>query len=232
VTGAASPQARAAFIRAHTQIAAPPLVPEVKLHLATEITPLWQATAAWLEDHDLPPPFWAFAWAGGQALARHVLDRPDWVAGKRVLDFATGSGLVGIAAAKAGAARVTAAEIDPVAAIAARMNARLNDVELAVVCDDLIGRPLPDVDVLLAGDICYERPFAERALGWFQDLCVAGTTILMGDPGRSYLPPAGLEAVAVHAVPTSRELEDRELRDTTVWRVPGRGQSDDAGTTP
>lgn len=213
------PADRPAFIRAHTAIASPPLLPELRLHLATEITPLWLATEAWLERTGLPPPFWAFAWAGGQALARHVLDRPETVRGRRVLDFATGSGLVALAAAKAGAASVTAAEIDPFALEALALNAALNGLAVEGTCADLIGRPLPGVDVLLAGDICYERPFAERAMAWFRSLSAAGTTVLLGDPGRSYLPGEGLEAVATYAVPTTRELEDREVRETTVWRV-------------
>ncbi|QJE72104.1 methyltransferase [Aerophototrophica crusticola] len=211
---------RIAFIRAHTALAAPPLVPEVPMYLATEITPLWQATEAWLEHHQVPPPFWAFAWAGGQALARHVLDNPGLVVGKRVLDFATGSGLVAIAAAKAGAAHVVAVEIDPFATAATELNAGANGVAVETRLADLVGQPLPDVEVLLAGDICYERPFAERALAWFRDLTRAGTLVLMGDPGRTYLPRTGLEPLATYTVPTTRELEDREQRETTVWRVP------------
>lgn len=211
---------RIAFIRAHTALAAPPLVPEVPMYLATEITPLWQATEAWLEHHQVPPPFWAFAWAGGQALARHVLDNPGLVAGRRVLDFATGSGLVAIAAAKAGAAHVLAVEIDPFATAATELNAGANGVAVETRLADIVGQPLPGVEVLLAGDICYERPFAERALAWFRDLTRAGTLVLMGDPGRTYLPRTGLEPLATYTVPTTRELEDREQRETTVWRVP------------
>ncbi|WP_114395902.1 class I SAM-dependent methyltransferase [Oleisolibacter albus] len=208
------------FIRSHTTLAAPPLVPELPLWQATEITPLWQATEGWLAGHQVPPPFWAFAWAGGQALARHVLDHPALVAGRRVLDFASGSGLVALAAARAGAASVQAVEIDPFAEAAIRLNAAQHGLALEVTLADIIGRPQPGLAVLLAGDICYERPFAEAALAWFRDLAAAGTLVLMGDPGRTYLPRSGLLARATYAVPTTRELEDREVRDTTVWEVP------------
>jgi predicted nicotinamide N-methyase len=207
------------FIRANTAAAPPALVPELRLHLATEITPLWQATEAALNAINLPPPYWAFPWAGGQALARQILDQPALVAGRRVLDFAAGSGIVALAAARAGAAHVQAVEIDAVAAAAIALNAGLNGLAVQVVCEDLVGRPLPDVDVVLAGDVCYERPMAERVFAWLRALSGAGKTVLMGDPGRNYLPTSGLEAVARHLVPTSRELEDREQRDTTIWRV-------------
>ncbi|WP_119678069.1 class I SAM-dependent methyltransferase [Indioceanicola profundi] len=208
------------FVRAHTAIGRAPLLPELRLHLATEITPLWEATEAWLERNGVPPPFWAFAWAGGQALARHVLDHPEIVRGKRVLDFATGGGLVALAAAKSGAAHVMAAEIDPFAIAATRLNDALNGLAVETTCQDLIGSPLPGIDVLLAGDICYERPLAERALAWFKAVAATGTLVLIGDPGRTYLPREGLEHRATYIVPTSRELEDREERETKVWRVP------------
>ena len=207
-----------AFILAQTAIAAPPLVPEIKLHLATEITPIWEATEASLAAMNLPPPYWAFAWAGGQALTRFLLDHADWVEGKRVLDFAAGSGLSAIGAAKAGAAEVHAAEIDDFAIAAIALNARINGVAIDLVRDDLIGVE-PRWDVVLAGDVCYERPMAERIIGWFRALAGRGVAILMGDPGRAYLPQSGLVELARYQVPTSLELEDRTMRETIVWRL-------------
>ena len=207
-----------AFILAQTAIAAPPLVPEIKLHLATEITPIWEATEASLAAMNLPPPYWAFAWAGGQALTRFLLDHPDWVKGKRVLDFAAGSGLSAIGAAKAGAAQVQAAEIDDFAIAAIALNARANNVAIDLVREDLIGVE-PRWDVVLAGDVCYERPMAEKVIAWFRALAGRGVAILMGDPGRAYLPQSGLLELARYQVPTSLELEDRTLRETIVWRL-------------
>lgn len=197
-----------------------PLCPGILLWQATEITPIWQATEDWLQKNGVPPPFWAFPWAGGQAVARLIADDPALVAGRRVLDFAAGSGLIAIAAMKAGAATATAVEIDPFAITAVGLNAALNGVTVTGVTADIIGRPLPDIDILLAGDVCYERPFAEAALAWFRDLANAGVIVLVGDPGRAYLPAQGLDKVATYAVPTTRELEDREVRITDVWRVP------------
>jgi predicted nicotinamide N-methyase len=208
------------FVRANTVIAAPPLVPEIQLHLASEITPLWHATEASLAKDQLPPPYWAFAWAGGQALARHILDHPALVRGRTLLDFGAGSGLVAIAAAKAGA-RVTAAEIDPFATAAIALNAVLNGVEIALERTDVIGRePIP-WQAVLAGDMCYERPLAERLTVWLRALAARGVTVLLGDPGRAYLPAAGLEALARYDVPTSLELEDRLTREGVVWRMSG-----------
>ena len=207
-----------AFILAQTTIAAPPLVPEIKLHLATEITPIWEATEATLTQMDLPPPYWAFAWAGGQALTRFLIDHPDWVQGKRVLDFAAGSGLSAIGAAKAGAALTQAAEIDDFAIAAIALNARVNSVAIDLVREDLIG-VAPRWDVVLAGDVCYERPMAEKVIPWFRVLAGRGVAILMGDPGRAYLPQSGLLELARYQVPTSLELEDRTQRETIVWRL-------------
>ncbi len=207
------------FIRFNTAVERPPLVPEIALHLASEVVPLWQSTEAELAESGLPPPFWAFAWAGGQALARYLLDHPETVAGRSVLDFAAGSGIQGIAAAKAGAARVEAAEIDPFAAAALRLNGVLNGVELAVVEDDLIGRDNPGWQVVLAGDVCYEQPTAGRIEDWLRRLAAGDALVLMGDPGRSYLPGKGLERLAAYSVKTSRELEDTDLRNAVVWRV-------------
>jgi predicted nicotinamide N-methyase len=207
-----------AFIRRETAVETPPLIPEIRLHLATEITPIWQATETTLAHEGLPPPYWAFAWPGGQALARTILDDPAIVAGRRVLDFAAGSGLVAIAAAKAGARSVIAAEIDRFAAAAIALNAQLNDVAIPITLEDVVGRAGP-WDLVLAGDVCYERPMAERVTAWLRDLVKGGTEVLIGDPGRSYLPKSGLEPVTRHRVPTSLELEDRTERETAIWRL-------------
>ena len=209
----------AAFVLANTALEAPPLVPEIRLHLASEVVPLWQATEEQLAEQGLPPPYWAFAWAGGQALARYLLDHPEAVAGKRVLDFAAGSGLQGIAAARAGAAAVEAAEIDAFAAAAICLNAALNGVEMAVTERDLIGARAGAWDVVLAGDVCYERPMAETVWAWLRALAGDGALVLLGDPGRTYLPKSGLERVIAYAVETSRELEDSDVRNAVVWRV-------------
>jgi predicted nicotinamide N-methyase len=213
-----SPAEIRAFIRANTLPTAPPLVPEIRLHLATEITPLWQATEAMLAASQLPPPYWAFAWAGGQALARHVLDHPTLVRGRDVLDFGAGSGLLAIAAARSGARSVRAVEIDLVAAEAIALNAALNGAAVAVETGDVIGgRPAP-WQVILVGDMCYERPLAERLTAWLKQLAQDGATVLLGDPGRNYLPQTGLEALARYRVPTPLDLEDREWREGVVWQ--------------
>ncbi|MBV8654199.1 MAG: methyltransferase [Alphaproteobacteria bacterium] len=207
------------FIRCNTALEAPPIVPEIRLHLATEITPIWLATEATLARDGVPPPYWAFAWAGGQALARYVLDHKALVEGRRVLDFGAGSGLVSIAASLAGAAQVTAAEIDPIAAAAINLNAELNGVAIAIEPDDVIGRDGAAWDVILVGDMCYERPLADRLTEWLRRLAAAGKPVLLGDPGRTYLPKSGLAEVARYTVPTSLELEDRESREGIVWRI-------------
>ena len=209
----------ALFVRDNTEIVAPPLVPEIRLHLATEVTPIWRAGEETLARSAVPPPFWAFAWAGGQALARYLLDHPEIVAGPRVLDFGAGSGLVAVAAAKAGAAAVTAADIDPFAAAAIAANAALNGVAIAVVTADLTERAAGDWPVVTAGDICYEQPMAARAMAWLRRQVAQGNLVLLGDPGRAYVPTVGLAERARYTVPTSRELEDRDMRDGVVWRV-------------
>jgi predicted nicotinamide N-methyase len=208
----------AVFVRRNTAIAAPPLVPEIRLHLATEITPIWQATEESLAQKGVPPPFWAFAWAGGQALARWLLDHPATVAGRAVLDFGSGSGLVAIAAAKAGARPVLAAEIDPFAAAAITANAALNDIEIEIIGDP-IDTAGPRPEIVTAGDVCYEREMTARAVPWLRSLAGNGALVLLGDPGRAYLPDHGLIERARYAVPTSREIEDREMRETVVWEV-------------
>lgn len=208
------------FIRANTGLIRPPHVPEIELHLADEAHDLWQRTEEELAEIGLPPPFWAFAWAGGQGLARHILDHPEIVRGKIVLDFASGSGLVAIAAAKAGATNVMACDIDPFCETAIRLNAAANGASIAFNSSDLVGTD-GGWDVILAGDVFYEKPFAERLVPWFAALRTRGADILVGDPGRSYLPKSGLEKLAVYEVPVTRALEDAEVKRTTVWRFGG-----------
>jgi predicted nicotinamide N-methyase len=207
------------FVRRNTRVAVPPLVPEIRLHLATEITPIWQATEESLARGAVPPPFWAFAWAGGQALARYLLDHPAQVAGRFVLDFGAGSGLVAIAAAKAGAAQVLAAEIDHFAAAAIAANATLNEVAISVTTNDVIDMTDARWEVVTAGDVCYERPMADRVTAWLRLLSRRGKLVLIGDPGRAYLPADGLRERIRYPVPTSRELEDRDNRDGVIWEV-------------
>jgi predicted nicotinamide N-methyase len=209
--------AHAAFIHANTAVEVPPLIPEIRLHLATEIVPIWRATEEELAELGVPPPYWAFAWAGGQALARYILDNPEIVAGRAVLDFASGSGLAAIAAAMAGAETVTAADIDPYASAAIGLNAALNGVGIEVTSGDIIGSKGP-WDVVLAGDICYERPLADRVTAWLRSLSESGITVLLGDPGRTYLPKEGLDWLVRYAVKTTRELEDTDVRNAVVWR--------------
>ena len=271
------------FIRDNTELLAPPLVPEIRLHLASEVVPLWRKTEEELEAQGVPPPYWAFAWAGGQALARFVLDHAELVRGRRVLDFGAGSGLLSIAAAKAGAQSVLAADIDSFAAAAIALNCEANRIcphrpaqtphvlrqaqdeeisgcinadgiedvphaelveartqliqvspvngggihKVEVTTNDIIGSPCA-WDVILVGDMCYERPLAERLLAWLEDCATTGATILLGDPGRSYFPKSGIEKLATYRVQTTRELEDREIRETSVYRFtpdarPGAG---------
>jgi predicted nicotinamide N-methyase len=203
----------------HTAPGTPPLVPEIELRLASEVTPLWTATQRWLDARGLEPPYWAFAWAGGQALARHVLDHPELVRGKRVVDFATGSGLVAIAACLAGAASVVALDVDELAMAAARLNIGRARVMVTLVGGDRVGDPLGDADVLLAGDVFYDAAASARFSAWFRSLVGAGKQVLVGDPGRAYL-PGDLEALATYQVPTSLELEGSLVRTTTVARYP------------
>ena len=207
------------FIKANAQLMAPPLVPEIKLYLASEVVPLWRATEEELAQIGVPPPYWAFAWAGGQALARYVLDHPEIVRGKQVLDIGAGSGLVGLAAIKAGAAHVLAADIDAFACAAIRLNAQANDCALAVTDEDKIGAR-GSWDVILVGDLFYERPLAERLLAWLKSL---GIPALLGDPGRNYFPKSGVEKLANYSVETTRDLEDREIRETGVYRLSSGG---------
>jgi len=208
-----------AFIRDNTRLLPVPHAPEISLYVADEATALWQKTEDELEVIGLPPPFWAFAWAGGQALARYVLDHPELVAGRRVLDFASGSGLVAIAAAKAGAVHVTASDLDDFAMSAIGLNAAANGVaeRITAVRDDLIGSD-PGSAVVLAADIFYESDLAGRVTAWLSGLHAGGATVLVGDPGRSYLPRDRLEQLATYEVPVSRSLEDAEIKRSSVWR--------------
>ena len=211
--------AAAAFIRAHTAVESPPLVPELRLHLATELTPLWEATESWLERHAVAPPYWAFAWAGGQALARYLLDNVRLVSGCDVLDFGCGSGLVAIAGARAGGT-AAAADIDPLARAATALNAALNGAAVALVDGDVLDDGHGAAwGVVLAGDMFYERGLAERALPWLERQAQAGALVLLGDAGRAYMPKDRLVELARYTVPTSREIEDRETREGTVWRL-------------
>ena len=211
---------RRAFILANTRLQSPPHTPELRLYLADEITPIWRMTEEELGAIGLPPPFWAFAWAGGQALARYLLDHPHEAAGKRAVDFATGSGLVAIAAMKAGAAAVSGADIDGFCAAAVELNARENDVAVDFTDRDLLDAAPPAVDLITAGDICYEKPLAERVLAWLKAAHDQGTRVLIGDPGRSYFPRQGLVKLAEYQVETTRELEDMMVKRTGVWTFP------------
>jgi len=205
------------FVRANTVLTASSLVPEIRLHLATQILPLWSKTEDEIEEK-LPPPYWAFAWAGGQALARYVLDNPQTVRGRAVLDFGSGSGLVAIAAAKAGASSVLAADIDTFAIAAITLNARANDVEIDMREKDILEHDCL-WDTVLVGDMCYERPLAERLLAWLSAAVGDGKHVFLGDPGRNYFPKSGVEKLASYNVETSRELEDRDVRATAVYRL-------------
>lgn len=206
----------AAFILDNTSLLRPPHVPEIVLHLATEVHDLWLKTEGELEEIGLPPPFWAFAWAGGQGLARYILDHPERVRDKRVVDFASGSGLVAIACAKAGARSVLAADIDPWTEHAVRLNAAAHHVDVAFAGNNLIGSML-EADILLAGDVFYDLAFAKALVPWFEQLVLSGLEILAGDPGRAYLPRERLMALATYEVPVTRVLEDSEVKRTTVW---------------
>lgn len=209
-----------AFVQAYTRALSVPHAPEISLYLAEEATPLWLKTEDELGEIGLAPPFWAFAWAGGQALARYILDNPESVRGRRVLDFASGSGLVAIAAAKAGASITEACDIDPFACAAMALNAGLNGVTIQPRRADLVGQD-EGWDVVLAGDIAYEQGTAERVFKWLTALAGRGATVLVGDPGRAYLPKTGLTLLATYSVPVTRELEDNDIKRTQVFAVAG-----------
>ena len=206
------------FIRERTSPAPVPYVPELVLFQATELTPLWRATASELHAWD-DSPYWAFPWAGGQALARHLLDHPELVAGRRVLDFATGSGLVAIAAARAGAASGAAAAVDPFCRAAVLLNAELNRVPIEFREEDPLGTEPAGVEVVLAGDVFYERALAEGALAWLHALAARGVRALAGDAERIYAPREGFAELGVHEVPTTVEIEDRPVRRARVIEI-------------
>lgn len=209
-----------ALIRQYTRIQRPPLAPELQLHLADRLVPLWQATE-WRAAGPQAPPFWAFAWPGSQALARYILDTPGAVKGRRVLDFGSGSGLAAIAAARAGASDVLACDIDPLAAAAQKINAELNSVHFSTLTADLVGSEV-EADLILVGDVCYEREASERIIPWLREQAAGGAEVLVADPGRSYAPSDHLELVETYDVPTLRELESVDAKRTRLWRLPLR----------
>jgi predicted nicotinamide N-methyase len=209
-----------AFIRANTVLATARHVPEIRLHLATEITPIWQATEAWMAEHNVEPPFWAFAWPGGQALARHILDNPSLVAGKRVLDFAAGGGVAAIACALAGAALVEASEIDPLALTAVGLNAAVNGAGV-LQARDVVGEACR-WDLILCGDVCYEAPMTGHIMPWLRKMA-GSAEVWIADPNRSYLPKQGLLPLARYRIETTLELEDHLSREVTLYRVLAEG---------
>jgi predicted nicotinamide N-methyase len=216
----------ASFILANTRLLPVALVPELRLHLAEESLPIWQKTEAELGRMNVPPPYWAFAWAGGQALARHLLDTPALVGGRRVLDLGAGSGLSGIAAMRAGARHVLAADIDVLALAAVRLNAAANAVPIETTAEDLLAAPgsaTASFDVILVGDLFYERPLAERVLAFIEACRAGGAEVVVGDPRRSYFPVDRFRQVAEYGVPVTRELEDAEIKRTSVWQLHPRG---------
>jgi predicted nicotinamide N-methyase len=210
-----------AFIRAYTALERPALVPELALWLAAEYLPIWQATEDWLEKNNIDPPYWAFCWPGGQAVARYLLDNPATVAGRTVIDFAAGGGVATIAAMKAGAAHGVGNDIDPMALAAMRLNAEANGVTVQTDASDWLCGPAasPEAGVVIAGDVCYEREMTARAMTWLRSHAGAGRLVLLGDPGRNYFQADRLEELARYHIPTSLQLENRGLRETTVWRV-------------
>jgi predicted nicotinamide N-methyase len=210
-----NPRCDQAFVLSQTQPSSVPLVPEITLHLATEITPIWQATEAWCHTNNAEPPFWAFAWPGGQALARHILDRPATVTGRRILDFAAGCGIAAIAAMRAGAASAEAAEIEPLARTALTLNAAANGTQLVIPTSSVVGSPAR-WDLILCGDVCYEAPMTSHILPWLRHMA-RQADVWIADPGRAYLPRDGLTAFATYVVPTSLELEDRTEREVTLY---------------
>jgi predicted nicotinamide N-methyase len=207
----------ASFVRDHTRPVRPPLVPEVVLQVASDVVALWEAIEEERGVAPTEPPFWAAAWPGGQALARHILDVPEAVAGRSVLDLGSGSGLVAVAAALAGAREVVASEIDPFGHAAIAVNASVNGIPPVAVVGDVLGEPPPAVDVVLAGDVCYDRVMSERVLPWLEAARARGAEVYLGDPGRPYVPTDRLEAVATFDVP---DTEGPQVRRTTVWRLP------------
>jgi predicted nicotinamide N-methyase len=214
-----TPQEGSDFIAANTRAGTHPLVPEIRIHLATEITPIWQASEDSLDASGVEPPFWAFAWPGGVATARYLLDQPQIAQGRVVLDIAAGCGIAAIAAARAGAERVLAADIDPLARAAITLNAALNGLGVEIARDDLLAAPPPEADLILAGDVFYERALAAKILPWLDAARARGAEVLIADPGRAYLPKDRLEPLTRYHVATTMELEDREMRETVIYRL-------------
>jgi predicted nicotinamide N-methyase len=214
-----TPREAKAFIAANTHAGTHPLVPEIPIHLATEITPIWQASEDILDAQGLEPPFWAFAWPGGVATARYLLDHPQIARGRGVLDIAAGCGIAAIAAARAGAGPVRAADIDPLARQAILLNAALNGVEIEIAGGDLLAAPPPEADLILAGDVFYERALAAKMASWLDAAGARGADVLIADPGRAYLPADRLEPLITYPVATTKELEDREVRETVIYRL-------------
>jgi predicted nicotinamide N-methyase len=207
------------FIRSQTQILSPSILPEIRLHLAAEFTPLWQMTEDRLRQSNLPPPFWAIAWPGGQGAARYILDNPDIVKGKRVVDFAAGSGLIAIAAMTAGARSALAVDIDALAREAIKLNAEINNVSVKTSEGLDLTKAPEDIDVIVAGDVCYQQAMSTTIIRWLRHCVEAGAFVLLADPGRAYVPQEGLIKQASYDVPTSRDIEDQEVRTATVWRM-------------
>ncbi|MTH99304.1 methyltransferase [Roseibium sp. RKSG952] len=212
-----------AFIKAETQVKPVAHAEEIRLHQADEAMVLWQKTEDELGALGLPPPFWAFAWAGGQALARYVLDTPELVRGKRILDFASGSGLVGIACMKSRATACLCVDIDPFAKCAGELNADLNSVSLTYLCEDMLDAPVPDVDVLFCGDVFYDKPMADKVLAFLDKALASGLEVYVGDPGRSYLPKDRLTRLAHFTVPVIGALEDADVKNTAVFQLNSKG---------
>ena len=216
-----TPAERIALIRAETVVAAPVLCPELRLHLVTDACPLWRATEEDLERLQLPAPYWAFAWAGGQALARYVLDHPELVRGRRVLDFGSGGAIEGVAAARAGATSVLCADIDPFAASVAELNGALNGVPLETTTDDLVGQPV-EAEVVLAGDVTYDVEMARAVRAWLEGEAARGRTVLVADPGRGFLDTTGFEEIAAYEAPSDVDADGSHLVRTPVYRLASR----------
>lgn len=209
------------FIRRNTALEAPTMVPEFKLWLASEYVPIWQATEEWMAQQNIDPPYWAFCWPGGQAIARYLIDNPGLVRDRRVVDFAAGSGVSSMAAARAGARSIMANDVDALSLVAARLNAAANGLAIETSSDDWLAGPAgePACDVVIAGDVCYEREMSARALAWLRSHANRDRLVLLGDPGRNYFTAQGLEERARYEIPTSLQLENRGMRETVVWRV-------------
>ncbi|HEU0118113.1 MAG TPA: 50S ribosomal protein L11 methyltransferase [Alphaproteobacteria bacterium] len=207
------------FIRQQTLVTTASAVPEIPLYLATEVTPLWQMTEERLKQNGLPPPYWAFAWPGGQGVARYILENPDLVQGKRIIDFAAGCGIAAIAAMKADAKSATAIEIDPMALAAIKLNAAQNNVE--VISQDGIDmeKAVKNIDIIFAGDVCYQQAMSAKMMRWLWRCVAKGTRVFLADPGRAYVPHDGLEKRGEYVIPTSRDLEDRDSRTVIIWEV-------------